>query len=102
MNGMKRTQMVEAADLEILIASGDLNHGDHGRALNGLREAVDLCRQAGMEGRATAVLRLMERVIRGDAPRSPEIPRQLGRDGRLERWVDQWLAAAADNAEAAK
>jgi hypothetical protein len=101
MNGMKRTQMIEAADLGILIASGDLNHGDHGRALNGLREAVDLCRQAGMEGRATAVLRLMERVIRGDAPRSPEFPRERI-PGRLERWVDQWLAAAADNAEAAK
>ncbi len=101
MNGMKRTQMIEAADLEIMNAVRQLNQGDRIRPVDGFREAVELCRQAGMEGRAAAVLRLMERVICGHTPRLPD-PAPDRTPWTLERVVDHWLAAAAGNAEAAK
>jgi len=96
---MKRTQLVEAADLEIADAVRQLNQGDRSRPVDGLREAVELCRQAGMEGRAAAVLRLMERVICGHTPRLPD-PVPDRSPWTLERVVDHWLAAAAGNAEA--
>lgn len=101
MNGIKRTQMIEAADLEIMNAVRQLNQGDRIRPVDGFLEAVELCRQAGMEGRAAAVLRLMERVICGHTPRWPD-PAPDRTPWTLERVVDHWLAAAAGNAEAAK
>lgn len=96
-----RTQLLWAADLRIMDAVRQLNQGDRSRPVDDLRQAVELCRQAGMEGRAADVLRLMERVICGHTPRLPDsatdrIPRDL------DRVVDHWLAAAAGNAEAAQ